>query len=76
MYVCISLSLSLFLSLTPCTDVSIAQAAAASDPALQQQLEEYFDLDYEDIVGGIPTRFKYVMCLASPPLLIVLGSST
>lgn len=30
-----------------------------SDPTIQKYLEDYYSLDYEDIVGGIPTRFKY-----------------
>ena len=30
-----------------------------ADPEMKRHLEEFYPLDYEDIVGGIPTRFKY-----------------
>eukprot|EP00039_Didymoeca_costata_P024655 m.11021 g.11021 ORF g.11021 m.11021 type:complete len:731 (-) comp4363_c0_seq1:187-2379(-) len=30
-----------------------------ADPRLKKHLEEYYNLEYEDVVGGIPTRFKY-----------------
>ena len=33
--------------------------AKVKDEQVQQQLEEYYNLDYEDVVGGIPCRFKY-----------------
>lgn len=29
------------------------------DPMLKRYMDEFYNLDYEDIVGGIPTRFKY-----------------
>jgi protein KRI1 len=34
------------------------EAAAAARAEVQRLLEEYFKLDYEDVVGGIPTRFR------------------
>lgn len=35
------------------------------DAELHKKLDEYYNLDYEDIVGGIPTRFKYREVLAN-----------
>jgi len=35
------------------------------DAELHRKLDEYYNLDYEDIVGGIPTRFKYREVLAN-----------
>ncbi|KAL4445294.1 hypothetical protein ABPG77_011119 [Micractinium sp. CCAP 211/92] len=35
------------------------EAAARARAEVQRLLEEYFKLDYEDVVGGIPTRFRY-----------------
>ena len=34
------------------------EAAAHARAEVQRLLEEYFKLDYEDVVGGIPTRFR------------------
>eukprot|EP00040_Diaphanoeca_grandis_P027075 m.153082 g.153082 ORF g.153082 m.153082 type:complete len:826 (+) comp30828_c1_seq1:116-2593(+) len=39
--------------------------AAQGNVELQQKLDEYYNLDYEDIVGGIPTRFKYREVIAN-----------
>jgi hypothetical protein len=36
------------------------EAAAATRAEMQRLLEEYYRLDYEDVVGGIPTRFRWV----------------
>ena len=33
---------------------------------MQRLLEQYFKLDYEDVVGGVPTRFRWVLRPAGP----------
>ncbi|PSC75398.1 KRI1-like protein [Micractinium conductrix] len=35
------------------------EAAARARAEVQRLLEEYYKLDYEDVVGGVPTRFRY-----------------
>jgi hypothetical protein len=37
-----------------------AAAAAATRAEVQRLLEEYYKLDYEDVVAGMPTRFRCV----------------
>ena len=35
------------------------EAAAKARAEVQRLLEEYYKLDYEDVVGGVPTRFRW-----------------
>ena len=36
-----------------------SSSSTKEDQAIQNHLEEYYQLDYEDLVGDLPTRFKY-----------------
>jgi hypothetical protein len=35
------------------------RAAKRMRKEVEQHIEEYYKLDYEDLVGGVPCRFKY-----------------
>lgn len=36
------------------------------DMSFEKYFDEYYKLDFEDVVGGMPTRFKYRQVIQKP----------